>query len=98
MSRGKAASMDAVPDSMCRIKKNLKGEWNSEFRGYHSEVLLPRLLQWIRGKALSEKERSARMVLLSKNGTEIANPEETRPICVLSPVRKFIELTWLDTY
>ena len=42
-------------------------------------------------KVIPKYLKTGRLILLSKSGSEIAEPKDTRPIAVLSPILKLLE-------
>ena len=53
--------------------------------------MLPLFIEWVEGKPIGQIQNAARLMVLNK-GTK-ASPEisGTRPITILSPIRKMIE-------
>jgi len=85
IAQHKSLSIDCFPDELLHdnsILQKLVAWTNSKFNGAQIENI------YNRGK----------LILLNKSYAEYPKPEETRPIVVLSAVRKFLEIAWYRRY
>jgi hypothetical protein len=99
MATGKACSANGLPDTPYKFKGNLRENYEGRWRGFQLEKVLPFVRAWLaRSKKFSKLENTARMILLSKTGSSTVRTDQTRPIAIISPIRKLCELTWLNMY
>lgn len=84
-SKHKALGTDLFPDELLQ-----------------DEVILYKLNQWairkFKGEPIESIYNQGRLILLNKSESEYPLPSQTRPIVILSPVRKYLESLWYAKY
>lgn len=85
ISQHKALSLDEFPDELVNDEKIAKKLMNWTIRK-------------LNGEPIEQIYNEGKLILLNKTDSEFPLPEETRPIVILSAVRKFLELAWYEKY
>jgi len=94
LARRKAMSTDALPDDACQVPSSVRNIACFPYATFLAKEIIPKLILWCRGKFIDEEHNQVRMMLLGKGaGDDVAS---TRPIAILSPLRKMIELLWMS--